>query len=342
MYPSLLLLLPLLAYTASEPTWPSFLQQNTEEIDRNPLGRDVDDQETKKGDEAIKGKTQFVLVTTFDTDIPGSGKVWVVPTSTKARPTSFVLIAGLQTPTGLCFDKNHDFLYVCDPGQGRLLQFEIDRGSGKRFVLKSDQVATIVQGAGPTGCDVDRYGNLVYVDLAQNVVGRVEYTDLWSGFVDMSTPIYRPSNIGGSVSQPMGVSLSRSKVLYFINSQSPEDTGLLNSAAIEPSDPPEINILLRNEQKPWGLGLSEKLAYYTTDEGTVWAYSYEGEQKNLYLKSGEFFESPRGVCYGGGDVYIADFSLGEVFTFPDNRKEEVTPQPFVRVSGAYGLACINN
>lgn len=62
---------------------------------------------------------------------------------------------------------------------------------------------------------------------------------------------------------------------------------------------------------------------------------------NMFLKSSGFFSDPRGLCYGDGRVYVADFDIGEVFYFDDSRREEEDPKGFVRLEGAYGLECIN-
>lgn len=59
------------------------------------------------------------------------------------------------------------------------------------------------------------------------------------------------------------------------------------------------------------------------------------------MKSSGFFTQPRGICYGDGRVYVADFSIGEVYYFADNKKEQPDPDGFVRIEGAYGLECIN-
>lgn len=40
-------------------------------------------------------------------------------------------------------------------------------------------------------------------------------------------------------------------------------------------------------------------------------------------------------------MYVADFSIGEVYFFKDNKGEQPDPDGFVRIEGAYGLECIN-
>ena len=208
--------------------WDEVLLQGTRILPgQNPLGRDEDDlpkTADEKGSEAASGDTDYLLVTSFKSQVPGSGQIWTIP---KHKDESFVLIAGLQTPTGLCFDKNHDFLYVCDPGQGKIFQFEIEKQKSKKFILASDQVATIYQGLAPTHCSVDAYGNLYFVDLLDESIGFVDYLDLWAGLVNINRTLYR--NIP-QLSLPSDIAVDGSKTIYFVNSLNPQDAGVINSA----------------------------------------------------------------------------------------------------------------
>lgn len=61
----------------------------------------------------------------------------------------------------------------------------------------------------------------------------------------------------------------------------------------------------------------------------------------MYLKSEDFFRDPRGICYGDGDVYVADYGQGQVWYFPDNDNEDVDPKLFLQLTNAYALSCIN-
>lgn len=324
----------------------SFLQQfSVSGASENPFNRSERKRPQRgeaKGEEALEGELRFLLVSTFQPQAPGSGKVWVVPSSAEERKDSFVLVAGLQTPTGVCYDRNHEFLYVCDPGMRAVLQFEINSGKGRQFTLATDQVATIYQGLAPSACAVDGFGNLYIADSAGNSIEYVNYRDLWTGYVGMNTTLYRGYGETAGVGGPIGIQVIDSETLYFANSRNEDDFGLINSAPAQQfRDITSLSVLLRSEQRPLGLALSSKFAYYSSDDNTIWAFRYQGKP-SLYLKSAEFFTSPRGLCYSNGNVYIADYSQGEVFYFPDNQSERVALKGFIRVAGAYGLACINS
>ena len=90
------------------------------------------------GDDYSSGDTYFLLVTTFIESNPGAGKLWVVPIDPDMREFSYELITGLDRPTGVCFDVNHNFLYVVDNGfeeTGHIYQYEIDWYEDETFVL---------------------------------------------------------------------------------------------------------------------------------------------------------------------------------------------------------------
>jgi sugar lactone lactonase YvrE len=76
--------------------------------DDNEIPEDIDED----GDDNNDGDVQWVLVTSFDEKEAKSGKVWVVPNDDNDE--GFTLISGLTKPNAVCFDVNHEFLYVSD------------------------------------------------------------------------------------------------------------------------------------------------------------------------------------------------------------------------------------
>ena len=311
-------------------------EQNQLFRDEDELPEDADD----KGDEVVEGDTDWILVTSFVADTAGSGQVWAVPRDQDDQDESFVLIGGLQSPTGLCFDKNHDFLYVCDPSQRRVYQFEIDRDGAQKFVLARDQVATIYEGVAPVDCSLDAYGNLYIVDLGTQSVEFVDYLNLWSGIVNTNVTLYAGLP---TLAAPMGIEVADSDTIFFVNGVNPQDSGVLDSAPAytlgSNSDP--VTMRLRTNLVATGVGLSDDYVYIAGADASIWAFDYHGDP-NLYLKSAGFFQNPRGICTGDGTVFVADFSLGEVYTFDDDDDENVQPERFVGVEGAYGIACVND
>lgn len=316
------------------PFWSAFLalcwaQQSL--LTPNPLNRAPSQAYSSSDNTPKTGKLQYLLLTTYLEDVPGSGKVWVVPV---ARPDqSYVLVAGLGTPLSACFDQVEGFLYVCDPGQSRILQFSVELEQG--LVLSSDQIATIYEGK-PSSCVVDSRGNLYFTDIESDSVSRVDYADLWPGYLNFSYPLYSGNSPEAGVSSPVAIDLDSNDDLFYMNSRDPEDQGLL----VQGSNDGQLIALIRSEGLPQGLAVGASLAYYTTSEGTIWAYKY-GKRRNLYLKSTSFFRSPKGICTGSNRVYVADSVLGAVYRFSDGSQEVQQPELFLRVAGATGLFCLS-
>lgn len=99
------------------------------------------------------------------------------------------MIAGLERPEAVCFDQNHEFLYVCDTRngkEGRIYQYEIDydeNGDVDAFELKKKTYATVYKGTPANSCSVDEYGNLFF-STTNDMIHIVSYLDLWSGFTN--------------------------------------------------------------------------------------------------------------------------------------------------------------
>lgn len=316
----------------------SFLEVNQEQ---NPWGRDTDllpKSPDDQGKEAIEGKLRFILTTSFQAGEEGTGKVWVIPPS--HPESSFVLISGLTQPTGLCYDKNHGFLYVVDQREGKILQFEVDTDLKHRFVLANYLAATIYTGESPSDCSIDSYGNLYLVDSGRNAVFLVTYLDLWSGFSGQEHILYLHSRDNSHVNRPISIVIPDSRSLYFLNSEDTEDSGILSQAPAKAVyvNQWEVNSAIRKEERPWGLAMSSEYAYYSTEEGGLWAYRLA--KPNLYVKTREL-RRPRGVAYAEGEVYVADYEAGEVFRL-EAGKEEGKAKGVVRIEGVYEVYCVSD
>lgn len=294
---------------------------------QNPFNRDTDDLDTDTDDDPRDGHLRFLLVTTFDREAQGSGQVWVVPKHKRSR--SFVLLGGLETPTGLCFDKNHDFLYVCDPAQASIFQYSVSV-TAQAVVLRSDQVATVYQGLAPTDCAVDSSGALYFSDMANNTISRIDYPNLWAGYVDQQRILYQSQ----FVAAPMGIDVAE-RTLYWTNSLDFQDSGVLVSGEVSSRT---ATVLLRDDIQPLGLTVSRHFVYFIS-AGQAWAYQL-GEDKNLLLKSSRL-NDPRGLCFGDGRVYVTDFAQHRIFAFDECWEQEVKLHSVLRIARPYAVACVN-
>ena len=252
-------------------TTPSFIEVRE---GQNPLGRDTDDLPDDPNDigkDHRKGDLSWVLVTSFQQFEAGTGKVWAVPRDRDDRDHAYVLVGGLQTPTGICFDSNHDFLYVCDPGAGEIYQYEIDHDGKNKFVLESDTVATIAQGVSAYDCSVDAFGNLYYVDSEENSISIVGHLDVWSGYVGQARTLYRANSNETLISTPVALDVYDSETIYFINNGNPTESGLLNSASTASVDVNlgTVSVVLRENRTSWGVAVSHNFAYFSSSDGSV-------------------------------------------------------------------------
>ena len=252
--------------------------------DQNPLGRDTDllpEDADDMGDDHRDGDLSWVLVTSFNQGVVNTGKVWAVPVDRSDRDEAFVLVGGLQTPTGVCFDPNHNFVYVCDPGQEVIFQYQVDWEDDSKFVLQSDVVATIVTGVLAQDCSVDAYGALYYVDSRANAIGKVGYLDLWAGYLGQETIVYRGEDNPNTIAGPISIDVYDSETIYFVNNDNPAYMGLLNSAPVDPSDG-DVEIEVREDRTPWGVAVSDDYAYFTLSDGSVSVYSGVAVQNQRY------------------------------------------------------------
>lgn len=312
----------------------------------NPLIRDTDDlpdDADDDGSDPSDGDLQFLLVTSFTDNTAGSGKVWVIPKDSDDRDDGFVLIGGLQQPVGVCFDVNNEFLYVVDltsESSGAIYQYEIDWDDDDKFELKKPEYTVVYQGQSPYDCSVDEYGNLFFVDPSANQVNMINYLDLWSGFLNQHIVLYSAVD-DLVVSRPIAIETYEKKQVYWLNSENENSNGLLITAPgrSEFMSDRRPTASVRDSREPFGIAVSDDYVYYTLSDGSVWAYDRE-DRDQVKLKTSGVMGQPRGACYGDDHVYVADHASGTIYRMKDNGSLE-TPDPFIRVDGAYNVHCVN-
>ena len=314
-------------------------------LESNSLNRDeslIPDSINDSGPDYNKGDTYFVLVTTFIEDQPGSGKLWVVPTDLKMREYSYELIIGLNRPTGVCFDKNHRFLYIVDNGfvgKGFIYQYEIDWKTDELFVLARNVYVVVYEGVNPYDCKVDEYGNLYFLEAEYDTINMISYLDLYSGFTNMNYTIYQSDPY---VSYPVALEIINSKDIYYANNYNGDQVGSINRADAKTKyvNGGKVNILVKNNFKTWGLtfGTSEYV-YFSLETGEVWSVK-NNDPSLLEIKSNKTFNKPKGLAYGSGFVYLAEFDIGNICKFNDTNAKE-TPELFIGLEGAYSVFCVN-
>lgn len=330
----------LVSYNSNSPQ--SDQETNTLDRDEDDLPEDVDD----AGDDMGDGDTVFILVTTFQEDAPGSGKLWVIPKDSKDRDEGYILISGLSTPTGTCFDTNHDFLYVVDPGYedlGYIFQYEIDwEDDGDKFELRNDKFVVIYKGAQAYDCAVDKYGNLFFVVRSKNQLNMVNYLDVWSGFKNMHYTIYEKTSEMKYIQSPTALDIYEDEEIFFVNSENGSEAGVLVYAEAQSNylNDGEIKPMIREDWKALGIAVSEDYAYFVTEDGTLYCFDLE-DQDTLYVKTQGYFGKPIGLCYGDDTVYVADYERDRIYRVEDNHDTE-EPETFIKIPGPYNVHCVNS
>lgn len=325
----------------SDSTATAFLQ-TTQDADES-LERDEDEAPEEDSDpeeEYQKGETVFILATTFITGDLGTGKVYMIPEDDPENYSEVVI--GLDEPVGVCFDVNHNFLYVSDQGgltEGGIYQYQIDWSpDDETFTLDNEIFVQIYSGT-PGDCKVDAYGNLYFTDVITDTINKATYSDLYSGYINTYMVLYEPDDETIEINRPYGIEVFESEDIYFVNNADGTIYGTLNKAEaeIEETNEESINVLTSESSPAWGLALGEKYAYYSLDNGDINAYHLE--DRTTETMSSGFFIAPRGLCYGDGDIYVTDNGLGAIYKLDEGEDDE--PELMFFIQAVTSCFCVN-
>lgn len=335
--------LELIIVTNSIETDTTTFLQTTQETEAS-LERDEDEapeEDPEPEDEYQEGETFFLLVTTFIPNEIGTGKVFAIPNN---DPEDFSqVIIGLQEPTGLCFDVNHNFLYVADQGgfyDGGIFQYQISWDSDDEvFALENSFYLQIYTGK-PSDCKVDAYGNLYFTEINTNSIYKVTYADLYNGYQDTYTILYTADEECYQIDNPIAIEVYQSEDLYFVNNADGSFSGTLNKAEaeIEETNEEDIHILVVETTPASGLALGKNFAYYSLENGEVKGYNLEDRNSETF--SSGFFIDPRGLCYGDGQIFVNDNGAGGVFIMDEGDDDE--PELFVYIQAPVSCFCVNS
>lgn len=326
---------------------PAVSQTSLMQVD-NPLDRDegeLPDDNDDSEDDAVDGDFFWLLVTSFTADKAGSGQVHAVPDE-DSEDDKFVLISGLDKPVGLCFDQNHDFLYVADPtygDEGYIYQFSIDWDDDDTFELATTDYTIVYRGPNPYSCWVDQYGNLYFVDASENQVNMIVYLDLWTGFTNYYYTLYSNDDDSAYFSTPVGINVYDSQDIYIVNHVPNENAHTLikADAQVKGNNSGQVKQKALTKEGAWGVAVSDDYVYFTTKDSVLWVM--EKDDKNeLTTKDSKYLVDPRGVCYGDDDIYVADFGRGLVLEYDDNDDQEDNNDDFIEIEGAYAVYCVNS
>ncbi|OMJ85628.1 hypothetical protein SteCoe_13044 [Stentor coeruleus] len=313
----------------TEPVEDLMREEGIEPVEDGPAGVDYHE-----------GDKQHIILTTFINDKPDTGKVWTYSFENPDKIRS--ILEGFQRPTGVCYDVNHDFMYVVDKGfdsgEGFIYQYQMNRKDD--YLDLANGVYVVVYTGTPSDCKVDPYGNLYLLDSAASSISFIAYADLYFGYTNAYTTYYVQNEDNTIIDSPYALDLISNEDIYFINNNPDPTVSTLNLAEAEVD---EINgedileLVEEDEAVAWGVSVAGNIVYYSLDSGEIKGYNIE--RKTVAVYSSDFFIAPRGLSYGDGKVYVADNGEGALYSM--DYKSDSKPKLIFYAQAINSVFCVN-
>lgn len=315
---------------------PETFLQTADQVADEQLQRDSESapsDSSAKGNEYQDGELSLLLVTTFLANATGTGKVVAFDAY---NPENYIeLLNGFEKPTGVCYDVNHDFLYVVESSGNNsgIYQFQVERS--KTSMKFANGVYVIVYYGNPLDCKVDGYGNLYFTDKSDQSIKKMTYSDLYFGYTNTEITVYSYTY---GIDQPASLELVESKSLYFVNTGNSTNDGTVNVAnvQIDEENSKDIDVLVQETFPAAGIAVTDKRIFYSLSTGAI--KSYNRENKEVYTYSRELDE-PKGICSSDGKVFALDYSQGMIFVGNDEFTDDM--DLFLYVQAPYSCFCLN-
>ena len=346
--------------TPYEPEGVTTQENNHQEFTQKQESRDMNYFDHEKGELSYKGNLNFAIVTSFEEDKEGTGKVWVLNDDPQ---DTFVLIGGLEQPVNSCFDSENVLLYVCDVAsddkKGFIYQYEIDWYPGfeeerctkrhmggyryekdctwhlvkDKFKLKERSYTLVYEGSPPTDCTVDGYGNL-YFPTADNHIYSISYSNLYQRKQNDVLELLDETAVAGCT----GIDIRKNGELWWSNSEATELFGTLASLTWEGEDSlsqKKVDVQL-DAGSAIGLALQKNDIYYISDN-VLYGYN---PQKEEITKMASNIEDGKSIAYGGRQIWITDFEKGMVYRCYETLEDSVMIG-YDNLDNAHGIHLVN-
>ena len=293
-------------------------------------------------EEYIDGSASYILFTTYIAATLGTGKVYAMPKNSKSSYS--IIIEGLDYPTAVCFDKNHNFLYVVEEGnselQGSISMYQISWNREDSFILANSVSVKVYQGL-PSDCKVDGYGNLYFTDSQANLIGMIVYSDLYYASSSAFTELYVATKSKNHIDSPIGIEILNSEDIYFINNgdSTNSDTLITASAIVQSANEVPVNVLT-NDGPAKGIALTGQTIYYSLSSGDI--RSYHINEKSLDTFNSGFFNGFVGLCYGDDYIYVTVNQAGELYSISLEDSKDATPVLIAYVQAITSCYCVND
>lgn len=304
-------------------------EEGIEPVEDGPAGLDFHE-----------GETQHIIFTTFINDKPDTGKVW---TYSFERPDTIrSILEGLQQPTGVCYDINHDFMYVVDKdfdsGEGLIYQYQMNNKDD--YLDLANGVYVAVYTGTPSDCKVDPYGNLYLLDSAASSISFIAYADLYFGYSNAYTTYYVQNEDNTIINSPYALDLVSNEDIYFVNNNADPAVSTLNLAEAEVDElngETILELVQEDEAIAWGVSVAGSVVYYALDNGEIKGYNIE--RKTVTVYSSDFFIAPRGLSFGDGKIYVADNGEGTLYSM--DYKSDSKPKLILYAQAINSVFCVN-
>lgn len=304
-------------------------EEGIEPVEDGPAGLDFHE-----------GETQHIIFTTFINDKPDTGKVW---TYSFERPDTIrSILEGLQQPTGVCYDINHDFMYVVDKdfdsGEGLIYQYQMNNKDD--YLDLANGVYVAVYTGTPSDCKVDPYGNLYLLDSAASSISFIAYADLYFGYSNAYTTYYVQNEDNTIINSPYALDLISNEDIYFVNNNADPAVSTLNLAEAEVDElngETILELVQEDEAIAWGVSVAGSVVYYALDNGEIKGYNIE--RKTVTVYSSDFFIAPRGLSFGDGKIYVADNGEGTLYSM--DYKSDSKPKLILYAQAINSVFCVN-
>lgn len=275
------------------------------------------------------------------------------------RPLVGREVSELVSPKAVVADNENQRLYVADPPAERIYWYNVVTMSDGR--LETDEVQHIaVQNVSANSMAVDTVGNLYFSgkitkeapEVAYDSIYRLDAVQIATGNAGTATEVWTRSNTGQpnpGIWLPTGVAVDAFSV-YWGNGESGASHGTVvrgSGQSRAASTKLTVTPMADNTDQVMDLVMTPQSVFYATPDG-IFALAKdksEGACDADGVKCPSIStdaEDVQGMTYDGdGTVYLADNSLGAVYSFPSGSRAAHKLTKVADAPGTWGVAFLS-
>jgi len=272
--------------------------------------------------------------------------VYMKFTTSQKADTSFrqasqdLIVDNLNNPMGLAVFSKTNELFVADPGQMRILKYQIvfDHANGKLVAAGMDTAAQDVEAKWVA---VDGIGNLYFTDDKNNLIQMIDSESVRTGFPQRVVTLYDASGAKNSVgvSAPAGIATDNFHVFWANKNLGTQVGSVIQGMA---NHEPQLRRLADNTLKSFGVCLTATNIFFTDESFNVYGMKQSGTQP---ITVTDKLKAPRGCAWDGdGTIFVADSTGDGIYSFPGNMMD-ITPTRIRKLGSVpdpWGLAILSS